>query len=229
MVDLLAPVLNQIHKLWARVDRMPVVRWATVVQVSPLRVMLDGDLDVLPFTPATTVHGLPVGARVVCVEQHRRVIVVSAATRPLPAPVRIRVASPMQITAPAATWQTIPAYASEPSVVNFGALPRPLEVDLVYNAIAETSDPLVYGMLGVACAGGLALAPDFDQRTGLQQFEYTPYSTAAASNAIFGTKSVVLPAGAATDIFLQGRRNMATGTQTMSYPQLKATPVRWAD
>jgi len=77
-MSFLAPVLDQIGKLWARVDRMPVVRWATVVQVSPLRVLLDGDLEVLPFAPASTVHGLPLGARVVCVEQHRRVIVISA-------------------------------------------------------------------------------------------------------------------------------------------------------
>lgn len=229
MVDLLAPVLNQIHKLWARVDRMPVVRWATVVQVSPLRVMLDGDLEVLPFTPATTVHGLPVGARVVCVEQHRRVIVVSAATRPLPAPKQVRAAEVFGITALASTWQSIPPIPSVPNTVSFGVLDRPLEVEIVFGAVANTTVGDVYAMLGAACAGGLDLEPDFDQASGSQVFTYTPFSGLVGANAIFGTKNVIIPAGAATTIFLQGRRNVASGSQDLNYSQLKVTPVRWAD
>ncbi|MEZ5110929.1 MAG: hypothetical protein R2732_05440 [Microbacteriaceae bacterium] len=78
MVNLFDPVLGQIEKLWARVDRVPVVRWATVTQSSPLRVILDGDTDAMPFTPASVVRDITVGSRVVCVEQNRRVIVVDA-------------------------------------------------------------------------------------------------------------------------------------------------------
>lgn len=78
MSDPFAPMMGQIGKLWASVGRMPVVRWATVVQVSPLRVLLDGDLEVLPFTPASLVRDFAEGARVVCVEQHRRVTIIDA-------------------------------------------------------------------------------------------------------------------------------------------------------
>ena len=78
MTDYFAPLKDQIHKLWSRVDLMPVIRWATVVQASPLRVMLDGDLEMLPFTPASLVRDVAEGARVVCVEQHRRVTVIDA-------------------------------------------------------------------------------------------------------------------------------------------------------
>lgn len=77
-MSILAPVLDQLAKLWARTDRMPVVRWATVTQAHPLRLLLDGDVDVLPLTPQSALGGLTVGARVVCVEQHRRVIVIAA-------------------------------------------------------------------------------------------------------------------------------------------------------
>lgn len=76
---MLRPVLDQISKLWARVDLMPVVRWGTVTSGDPLRVMLDGSTEVLPFAPQTTVQGLVTGDRVVCVEQHRRVIIVARA------------------------------------------------------------------------------------------------------------------------------------------------------
>jgi hypothetical protein len=78
-MDILRPVLDQIGKLWGRLDMMPVVRWGTVTQASPLRVILDGDMEALPFSPQNTVPGLVVGNRVVCVEQHRRVLVVQVA------------------------------------------------------------------------------------------------------------------------------------------------------
>jgi hypothetical protein len=79
LMDALRPILDQISKLWARVDQMPVIRWGTVTVSSPLRVMLDGDDDHLPYTPSSTAADLVVGDRVVCVEQHRRVIVLTAA------------------------------------------------------------------------------------------------------------------------------------------------------
>ncbi len=75
---LMAPVLEQIAKLWARIDLMPAIRWGTVRGINPLSVTLDGDTDPLPFPPSTTVLGLTLGARVVCVEQHRRVIVIAS-------------------------------------------------------------------------------------------------------------------------------------------------------
>lgn len=78
---MLRPVLDQIAKLWARVDMMPVVRRGFVTTVSPLTVTLDGDIDTLgnPIaTPAQFGGTVGVGDRVVCVEQHRRLIVIDA-------------------------------------------------------------------------------------------------------------------------------------------------------
>lgn len=77
--NLLRPVLTQIAKLWARVDLMPVVRWGTVTASSPLRVVLDGDGDPLPYPPVSAIPFLAVGERVVCIEQHRRIIIVQVA------------------------------------------------------------------------------------------------------------------------------------------------------
>ena len=77
MIDPLRPVLDQLEKIWARLDRVPVISWATVTQTDPLRIRLDGDDDPLPFTPSSPIAGLSVGSRVVCVEQHRRVIILA--------------------------------------------------------------------------------------------------------------------------------------------------------
>jgi len=76
--NVLDPILTQISKLWSRVDVMPTMRWGTVLQASPLSVQLDGDTVPLPFPPASAISPIRVGARVLCVEQNRRVIVVSA-------------------------------------------------------------------------------------------------------------------------------------------------------
>src|SRR5690554_6499074 len=78
-MDILRPILDQLNKIWARLNLMPVIRWGTVTQASPLRVQLDGDTEPLLFTPQNTVPGLKVGNRVLCVEQHRRVNVVQVA------------------------------------------------------------------------------------------------------------------------------------------------------
>ena len=49
-------------------------RWATVTQVSPLRVRLDGDTDPLPVTP-DTLTAVTVADRVWCQLTGRRVVV----------------------------------------------------------------------------------------------------------------------------------------------------------
>lgn len=81
--NMLRPVLDQVGKLWNRVDLMPVVRWGTVVAANPLRVTLDGDDGPLPFAPVSAIGKLVTGERIVCVEQHRRIIVVQSAGRGL--------------------------------------------------------------------------------------------------------------------------------------------------
>lgn len=82
--DLIRPLVDKIKTLSTRVDQMPVIRWGIVAAASPLRVALDGSIDengnpvLAPAQSAVT--GLTSGTRVLCVEQHRRVIVIQAVT-----------------------------------------------------------------------------------------------------------------------------------------------------
>ena len=77
MVDSIwTQLLNEIRDIKQRFSRAPVLRLATVVEVNPVRVQLDGDFEPLPFTPIPMVGGLQVGERVACVEQNRRVTVI---------------------------------------------------------------------------------------------------------------------------------------------------------
>lgn len=111
MQDLLRPVLDQIGKLWSRVDQIPVIRWGTVVQASPVRVTLDGDFDPLPLSPQNAAGELREGARVLCVEQHRRVIVVKSS----------RERAPFAMAAGEATITVSPASAQGTVTVVFPA------------------------------------------------------------------------------------------------------------
>ena len=45
MQDLLRPIIEQLDKLWTRVDLTPVIRWGTVTQADPLRVQRGGDAE----------------------------------------------------------------------------------------------------------------------------------------------------------------------------------------
>jgi hypothetical protein len=78
--DLIRPLVERVKDLKTRVEQVPVIRWGVVSQTSPLMVALDGSIDTTgsPVSaPArSAIGGLLVGARVLCVEQHRRVIVV---------------------------------------------------------------------------------------------------------------------------------------------------------
>lgn len=76
-MSLLEPILRELDKIKSSMRGVPVVRWATVTAASPLAVRMDGDVDPLPFPPQSTVAGLTVGERVVCVEQNRRIIIIS--------------------------------------------------------------------------------------------------------------------------------------------------------
>ena len=75
-MDILRPILDQLAKIWARLNLMPVIRWGTVTQADPLRVQLDGDTEPLLFTPQNPLGKLNVSQRVLCVEVHRRVIII---------------------------------------------------------------------------------------------------------------------------------------------------------
>lgn len=109
-------------------------------------------------------------------------------------------------------------------------------VEMKYNAIAITSTGASYAMLGAGLTGQLTLSPEVDQYTGKNPaFGYTPFSNiplasgSSGNVAISGSKRVTLPAGEPTYMRLWGRRNVASGTQSLNYSKLEVTPIRWAD
>lgn len=87
--DLLRPFIDVVLKLaeQQKKDRL-VGRLGAVASTSPLRVALDGDIDMDEdsptfgqpiLTPAISmVSGLTSGMRIYCLEQHRRVTVIQA-------------------------------------------------------------------------------------------------------------------------------------------------------
>ena len=86
--DLLRPLKEQLHKLRALIDKKSEVRLGTDAPLSPLSVYLDGDTDTDPnsptfgdpiATPATSLVSHTVGQRVICAEQHRRVLIIQSA------------------------------------------------------------------------------------------------------------------------------------------------------
>ena len=82
------PIFKRLHKLRALIEKKSEIRLGTVAQLSPLMVNLDGDLDTdgdsptfgdpIP-TPATSLVTHTVGQRVICAEQHRRVLIIQSA------------------------------------------------------------------------------------------------------------------------------------------------------
>lgn len=82
MTDLFQPFIDQLEQVRDVAVQKPDIRWGTVATANPLRVALDGDIDENDnpvLAPAqSAVSGLTTGMRVLCAEQHRRVIVMQA-------------------------------------------------------------------------------------------------------------------------------------------------------
>ncbi|QMU97855.1 hypothetical protein FVO59_12035 [Microbacterium esteraromaticum] len=87
MKDRFAPLKKLIHGLVSEVRRKSEIRLGTVTQASPLRIALDGDVDLdetsptvgQPIsTPAVSLMVHTVGQRVICAEQHRQILVIQA-------------------------------------------------------------------------------------------------------------------------------------------------------
>ena len=81
MKDPLAPIKEQLHKLWAALEPKPDIKLGTVTGTAPLMVAVDGDLDTngdpVP-APAVSLIAHTVGQRVICAEQHRRLLIIQA-------------------------------------------------------------------------------------------------------------------------------------------------------
>lgn len=81
MTDL-SLLLRRISDLQAKVDSTPRLEWGTVAQSSPLRIVPDGSVDMLLFTPDTLVKVLVPGERVRYERQNLRVTILGVAGRP---------------------------------------------------------------------------------------------------------------------------------------------------
>lgn len=223
MQDLLRPIVEQLEKLWTRVDLTPVIRWGTVTQADPLRVQLDGDAEPLPLTPQTTLRELRAGDRVVCVEQHRRVLVVQAATPALPEQAWFYGPSGFQLTGGASSWHAVPnaALVFTP--------PRDLWVDVSVGAVVKASSGGGYVMIGVNITGGVTLAPDAPPDGGASMSSWTPFCSSTVDAHINApTKRIRLPGGVPTTFTFYTRRNVSSGTHTCNYAIGTIRPVRWA-
>lgn len=102
-----------------------------------------------------------------------------------------------------------------------------LEVVVSYSAHVLGSGS-VYGMIGAAATGGLALAPDFDQASGTLKYGVTAFSSSASGVTITNSKNLVLPAGVATTIKMQRRRSSNAFAVVVNYPMMRVTPLRWS-
>ena len=126
------------------------------------------------------------------------------------------------ITAPAATWGDI-----DPALTVTYTPAAALRV-LVYSTAVIVGNDTVYGMVGVKASGGVVLEPDYDQATGIRRFALTAYSANAAATSITSIKKLILPAGVATTLTMQQRRNTAAFAPAFNYPAMMVVPQGWA-
>ncbi|MGF3056140.1 DUF859 family phage minor structural protein [Microbacterium sp. YY-01] len=141
----------------------------------------------------------------------------------LPDPLESFANNTSNITIDQNTWGNIAGGTG----LTFGTLPRPLTVRINFSAVASSTVSSVYSMIGAACTGGLTLAPEESQNDG-EKFHQTPFTATPEHNTISSWKTVTIPAGPATTIWLQVRRNGETGTQRANYGRIEITPLRWA-
>lgn len=125
------------------------------------------------------------------------------------------------VTAAAATWANIDAALS----VTLTPI-ADLEVSCAFSANVR-GDGTVYGMIGMEASGGVTLGPDYDQVSGVQQFGLTAFSAAAALVTVYGSKTLILPAGVPTTLTMRGRRNTTAYAPATNYAMMRVEPRRW--
>lgn len=76
-MDYFRAVKELLKGMRGEIRQRPIPRWATVTQVTPLLILLDGETDPVP-PQASCVRTVTVGQRVYCMEVDRRVTVVTA-------------------------------------------------------------------------------------------------------------------------------------------------------
>lgn len=146
----------------------------------------------------------------------------SLAVLPLPASYHGYGLAISAVTAAAATWEPVPTVTPQVTYTPAAAL----EVLVTYSA-SITGNGTVYGMIGVGASGGITVAPDYDQNSGLQEFGSTPFALATTNTPTYGSKLLVLPGGVPTTLMMMRRRNTAAFAPAVNYTQMQVMPRRW--
>lgn len=221
MLDLM-PMSMVVDALEQVVGQRPAkIKQGVVVQTSPLLVQLDNDIDTqgapIP-SPATTVVGaLSVGVRVVCVEQHRRVMVIAVDTPAFPSVQTAKGDTTATVTADVSVWANVPGAATLGVIVD-----RPLLVRADFTGTLYTSSGTV--MLGCRVGGARVIRPDYDDMNLVQDYSCAPMVQSTTPISVAGSRTLVVPAGTTT-FALQGLRS--AGTARTYYTRLTVTPLRW--
>lgn len=115
--------------------------------------------------------------------------------------------------------------------LSFGELPLALYVRASFSA-QISGNASAYTMIGIEASGGLSLGPEYGDTwqggTGTPRFGFAPYAYDTVSHRISGTKDFLLPAGAATTLRLRCKRNVDSGSNGITYPELQIAPIMWA-
>lgn len=80
--DGLNPIVRELISMQQEMGKLPRAVWATVVQQTPLRIIVDGDTLPMEGRPAQTSPAPAVGTRVLCLMQNGRATVIGNAPSP---------------------------------------------------------------------------------------------------------------------------------------------------
>lgn len=124
----------------------------------------------------------------------------------------------------AATWGALPTTAASVVMTNPSATLDML-VEVAYGAwLSSTSGDV---RLNVIASGGLTIL-DGVAVGGAAGWGEVPQSTFATSGQFSGKYTCRIPAGAAAVTFVtRGYRSAAAGTQSVNYPTVRVTPLRF--
>lgn len=126
------------------------------------------------------------------------------------------------VTAAASTWENI-----DPALSVTFTPATPLRVNVMLTAVI-TGNGTVYGMIGVRASGGLVLDPEVDQATAAIKYANTPFNQINGGVTVTGFKVLTLPAGVATTLTMQRRRNSAAFAPNVNYSSMRVIPEAWA-
>lgn len=127
------------------------------------------------------------------------------------------------IVSGAGAWAALPSFIPTVTITNPSAT-LDLLVDLGYGA--WMSDTVGTTRISPVASGGLSIAAGVGNGGPIGWGEIPLTSTGNASH--YAGCTIVIPAGAAAvNITLQAQRSAATGTQTVNYPTIRATPLRF--